>query len=314
MSNKVKVDVDRREMTKLQWTWHLMKQNWVGYAFVMPFMILFLLFSVIPVVASLFLSLTSYNLIQAPRWVGFSNYINMFLNDDYFMTGLKNTLIFAVATGPGSFFLSFVVAWFINQLQPKARALMTLIFYAPSLTGATAFTIFLVFFAGDAHGYLNGWLLKVGLIDAPVLWLNDTRYIMPICIGIALWMSLGTAFLSFIAGLQGVDHAQYEAGAVDGITNRWQELWYITLPNMKDHLMFGAVMSITGAFGFGAIVTTLAGNPPTDYVGYTLSHHFEEYASNRWEYGYASAIALVIFLLSFGSNILVNKMLKKVGQ
>ena len=313
MSNKVKADVDRRKMSKLAWTWYEMKRNWVGYVFVLPFLIIFLLFSIIPVIATLYLSLTQYNLIQAPKFIGFSNYIQLFLNDDLFMTGLKNTMIFAVATGPGSFILSFIVAWFINQLQPKRRALMTLIFYAPSISG-NAYTIFAYIFDKDSKGFLNSWLLKLGLIDSPRLWFSDVRYIMPLCIAISLWMSLGTAFLSFIAGLQGIDQAQYEAGAVDGITNRWQELWYITLPNMKDHLMFGAVMSITGAFGYGDVVTTLAGNPPQEYVGYTLMHHFGEYASNRWEYGYASAIALVIFLLCCGSNILVNKLLKKVGQ
>jgi len=313
MSNKVKADVDRRKMSKLAWTWYEMKRNWVGYAFIMPFLILFLLFSIIPVIATLYLSLTQYNLIQAPKFVGFNNYIQLFLNDDLFMTGLKNTMIFAVATGPGSFALSFVVAWFINQLQPKARALITLIFYAPSISG-NAFAIFAYIFDKDSKGFVNSWLLKLGLIDSPILWFNDVRYIMPLCIAISLWMSLGISFLSFIAGLQGIDQAQYEAGAVDGITNRWQELWYITLPNMKDHLMFGAVMSITGAFGYGGVVSTLAGNPPQEYVGYTLMHHFDEYGGNRWEYGYASAIALVIFLLCFGSNILVNKLLKKVGQ
>ena len=313
MSHKVKADVDRREMSKLQWTWYLMKRNWIGYVFILPFMIFFLLFNVIPVIATLYLSLTQYNLLQAPQFVGFSNFIQMFLNDDLFMTGLKHTLIFAVATGPGSFILSFIVAWFINQLQPKARAFMTLIFYAPSIS-ANAFTIFAFIFDGDSHGFLNGWLLNLGLIDSPILWFGDKRYIMPLCIAITLWMSLNMAFLSFIAGLQGIDQAQYEAAAVDGVTNRWQELWYVTLPNMKDHLMFGAVMSITSAFGYGGIVTTLCGGIPQDYVGYTLMHHFGEYANARWEYGYASAIALVIFLMTFGSNILVNKLIKKVGQ
>lgn len=312
MSQKKPKDVSRKDMTKAQWTWHLMKQNWFGYAFVLPFMILFITFTAVPVVASLILSLTSYNLIQPPTWVGFENYVQLFLDDDLFITALKNTLIFAVAVGPASYILSFGVAWFINELPPKARAVITLIFYAPSI--CSAYSIFAYFFDGDAYGLVNSWLLKLGFIDAPILWFKDTQYIMPLCIAVALWMSLGTAFLSFIAGLQGVDKSQYEAAAVDGVTNRWQELWYVTLPNMKSQLMFGAVMSITGAFGFGDVVTLLAGNPSTDYCAYTLAHHYGEYAGTRWEIGYGSAISLVMFLLCFGANILINKMLSKVGQ
>lgn len=313
MSTKVKADVNRKDMTKLQWTWHLMKQNWVGYVFLLPFAVFFLFFTIIPVVASLFLSLTSYNMLQAPTWVGFNNYIQLFLNDDLFITALKNTLIFAVATGPTAFILSFVVAWFINQLPPKGRALMTLIFYAPSMV-ANAYVIFNWIFDKDAYGLVNGWLLSLGIIDSPILWFSNPTYIMPLCIAISLWMSFGTGFLSFIAGLQGVDKAQYEAAAVDGVTNRWQELWYVTLPNMKEHLLFGSIMAITGAFNYGDVVTTLAGNPPTDYVGYTLSHHLGEYANIRWELGYSCAISVVIFLLCFGSNILIQKLIKKVGQ
>lgn len=289
-----------------------MKQNWFGYAFVLPFMILFITFTAVPVVASLFLSLTSYNLIQPPTWVGFDNYVQLFLDDDLFITALKNTLIFAVAVGPASYIMSFGVAWFINELPPKARAVITLIFYAPSI--CSAYSIFAYFFDGDAYGLVNSWLLKLGFIDAPILWFKDTQYIMPLCIAVALWMSLGTAFLSFIAGLQGVDKSQYEAAAVDGVTNRWQELWYVTLPNMKNQLMFGAVMAITGAFGFGDVVTLLAGNPSTDYCAYTLSHHYGEYAGTRWEIGYGSAISLVMFMLCLGANLLINKMLSKVGQ
>ncbi len=312
MSKKKAKDVSRRDMTKLQWTLHLMKQNWIGYVFVLPFMVLFAAFTIIPVIASLFVSLTSYNLIQPPTWVGFANYVQLFLDDDLFIIALKNTLIFAVATGPASYVLSFAVAWFINELPPKARAVITLIFYAPSI--CSAYTIFQYFFDSDAYGLVNSWLLKLGLINSPILWFRDVRYVMPLCIAISLWMSLGTAFLSFIAGLQGVDKSQYEAAAVDGVTNRWQELWYVTLPNMKNQLMFGAVMSITGAFGFGAVVTQLAGNPSVDYCAYTLSNHLEEYGNVRWEIGYASAISFILFLLCIGSNLLITKMISKVGQ
>ncbi|MBQ2729444.1 MAG: sugar ABC transporter permease [Clostridia bacterium] len=300
-------------MTKRQWTWHLMKRYKVGYFMIIPFMLLFFVFTIIPVAASLLVGFTDYNMIEIPNWVGLDNYITLFLDDDLFITALKNTMIFAVLTGPTSFILSFIVAWFINELSPRTRSIVTLIFYAPSISGG-AYTIFQYIFASDSYGLVNGWLLKFGFIDSPILFFTDVNYIVPLCVAISLWMSLGTSFLSFIAGLQGIDRAQFEAASVDGITNRWQELWYVTLPNMKPQLMFGSIMAITGSFGYGAMVSVLAGNPSTDYVAYTISHHIEEYGGARMEIGYSSAISFILFLIMIAANMFVQKLLSKVGE
>jgi len=305
--------VTRNEMTKAQWTWYQMKQHKVAYLMIAPFMIIFFLFTVIPVVASLLLSFTSFNMLQMPKFLFFDNYITLFLDDDLWITALKNTLIFAAVTGPASYILSFLVAWFINELSPKIRAIVTLIFYAPSISG-NAYLIWQTLFASDAYGWVNGKLLSWGFIDAPILWFQNEDYVMGLCIVVALWTSLGTSFLSFIAGLQGINVSLFEAAAVDGLKNRWQELWYVTLPSMKPQLMFGAVLAITGAFGFGGIVTALAGNPSVNYAAYTISHHLDEYGSTRWEVGYASAISFVLFLMMIGSNMAVTKLLSKVGQ
>lgn len=307
--------VSRKEMTKAQWTLHLMNVNKIGYFMIAPFMILFFLFTIIPVALSLVLSLTNFNMIEFPDFVFLQNYATLFLDDELFITALKNTMIFAVVVGPAGYVISFVTAWFINELDPKIRALVTFVFYAPSISG-NVYIVWTTLFSGDRYGWLNGWLIKLGIIEAsqPIQWLATSSYIMPIVIMVALWGSLGMGFLSFIAGLQGVDRSLYEAGAIDGITNRWQEVWYITLPSMKPQLMFGAVMSITGAFGFGGIVSALAGNPPTDYVGYTVAHHIDEYGGVRWEVGYSSALSFIMFLIMIGANLLVNKLLTKVGQ
>jgi len=310
--NKAKV-VSRKEMTKAQWTLHQMNVNKIGYFMIAPFMILFFLFTIIPVALSLVLSLTNFNMIEFPDFVFMQNYATLFLDDELFITALKNTMIFAAVVGPASYVISFVVAWFINELNPKIRALVTLVFYAPSLSG-NVYIVWTTLFSADSYGWLNGWMLKMGVIDTPIQWLTTKEFIMPIVIMVALWGSLGMGFLSFIAGLQGIDRSLYEAGAIDGITNRWQEVWYITLPNMKPQLMFGAVMSITGAFGFGGIVSTLCGNPPTDYVGYTVTHHIDEYGGTRWEVGYSSALSFLMFLIMVGANMLVNKLLSKVGR
>ena len=315
MSQKTaaKKAVARKDMTKAQWTWKEMKRNWAGYVMVAPFMILFTIFTVVPVVLSVFFSFTDFNMLQVPNIVWFDNYIRLFLDDDIFLTAVKNTFVFAVIVGPCSYLMSLMVAWFINELSPKIRAIVTLIFYAPSISGQ-AYLIFTTLFSSDSYGWANAWLLELGLISKEIAWFEDVDYVMPLCIIVAIWCSLGTSFLSFIAGLQGVDRAQYEAGAVDGIRNRWQELWYVTLPNMKPQLMFGAIMSITNSFGFGSIVTALCGFPSVDYAAHTIMHHLDDYGGQRFEIGYSSAIAVVLFAIMVGSNLLVKKVISKVGN
>ena len=278
-----------------------------------PFFILFLIFTVLPVVLSIFLSLTDFNMLQMPNWKGIDNYIRLFLYDDIFMLAVQNTVIFACITGPVSYLLSLFVAWFVNELPPKVRAVVTLIFYAPSISGQV-YLIWKTLFSSDSYGWANATLTKLGVINQPILWFEDAEYVMGLCIVVALWTSLGTAFLSFIAGFQTVDRSMYEAAAVDGVKNRWQELWYITLPTMKPQMMFGAVLAITNSFGFGAVVDALCGFPSVDYAAHTIMHHLSDYGGARYEIGYASAIAVVLFIIMFASNILVKKALAKVGE
>ena len=315
MSRKTekKQAVARNEMTKARWTWHEIKRNKAAYLMVAPFMIIFTCFTILPVVLSAVLSLTNFNLLQIPDFVGVDNYIRLFLMDDIFIIACQNTLIFAAIVGPVSYLMSFLVAWFINELPPKIRAVVTLIFYAPSISG-NAYLIWKTLFSSDRYGWANAILLKMDLIDTEIAFFEDADYVMPLCIVVALWTSLGTSFLAFIAGLQGIDKAQFEAGAVDGVRNRWQELYYITLPNMKDQLMFGAIMAITGAFGFGAIVDALCGFPSVDYAAHTIVHHLNDYGGSRFETGYASAIAVVLFVVMVGANSIVKKIISKVGS
>ncbi len=308
-----KVAVSRKDMTMAQWTWKEMKKNKVAYLMVAPFMLIFACFTLLPVVLSMLLSFTDFNMLEMPSRFNLDNYIRLFLDDDIFLTALQNTFIFAVIVGPVSYLMSFMVAWFINELSPRVRAVVTLIFYAPSISGQV-YLIWGTLFSADSYGWANAVLMKIGIINEPIAYFQDANYVMPLCIVVAIWMSLGTAFLSFIAGLQGIDRSQFEAGAVDGIRNRWQELWYITLPNMKPQLIFGAVMAITGAFGFGGVVTALCGFPSVDYSAHTIVHHLEDYGSMRFEIGYSSTIAVVLFLMMIGANMLVRKMISKVGS
>lgn len=315
MSNKTaeKQAVARKDMTMGQWVWKEMRRNKIAYLMVAPYMIIFAIFTVFPVLLSIIISFTNFNMLEMPDFVWFNNYVTLFFDDDIFLIAAKNTFIFAAIVGPASYLMSFLVAWFINELPPKIRAIVTLVFYAPSISGQ-AYLIFATFFSADSYGWANATLLELGLIDEEINWFQREEYTMPLCIVVALWTSLGTSFLSFIAGLQGVDRSLYEAGAVDGVKNRWQELYYITLPSMRPQLMFGAVMAITGSFGFGGIVTQLCGFPSVNYSAHTIMHHLEDYGNMRYEVGYSSAIAVVLFMVMVGMNFLVKKLLSKVGQ
>ena len=289
------------------------KQSIGLYLFISPYMILFFVFTVMPVLLSVFYSFTSYNILQPAEFVGFANYQRLFLDDDVFITAIKNTIILAAITGPAGYILCFVFAWFINELSPKVRALMTLLFYAPTISG-NVYLMWGLLFSGDSHGYINGLLMKLNLITEPVLWFQNTKYMMPLIVMVALWSSLGTSFLAFIAGLQGIDKSLFEAAAVDGIHNRWQELWYITLPGMRNMLFFSAVMQIASAFSISNIVTTLAGYPTVGYAADTVVSYLTDIGSVRYEMGYASALSVVLFIVMFATRGITVKLLKKVGQ
>ncbi|HHZ18306.1 MAG TPA: sugar ABC transporter permease [Acholeplasmataceae bacterium] len=282
------------------------------YLMMLPYLLLFTLFTVVPVVMSFMLGFTYFNILESPKWVGWDNYIDLFLNDPIFIIAVKNTLIIALITGPIGYMLSFVVAWLINELPRYLRSIVTLVFYAPSIAGG-AITIWSLIFASDIYGYANAYLIEWGIISEPITWLQNANYILPIVIIVQLWMSLGVNFLAMIAGLKGINREYYEAGAVDGIRNRWQELWYITLPNMKSILIFSAVIQIAGSLNVGAVTTALAGFPSVQYAGHTIVNHLQDYGHIRFEMGYASAIATIMFLAAILLNKLIRRIIRKVG-
>lgn len=292
--------------------WAKAKRSKMCYAFLAPYAILFTMFYIFPVVASIYFSFTYYNILEAPRFIGLQNYIALILEDDIFLMSIKNTFMIAVITGPLGYIMSFLFAWLINELPRWVRSIAVIVFYAPSIAG-NCYVIFSVFFRGDAYGYVNAALMNMGIIDTPKLWFIDPKYMLPICMLVILWMSLGTGFLSFVAGLQGVDRSQFEAGYMDGVKNRWQELWFITLPNMKPMLLFGAVMSITQAFGVCDVTMALCGYPSTDYAARTIVTHLFDYGFTRFEMGYACAIATILFLMMILCNKAIQSLLRRVG-
>ncbi len=307
-------------MTKAQAASPLKKKGTAGrnengayYLLLSPFLIFFFLFTVLPVLASIVLSFFNYDMISMPKWAGLDNYLRMFTGDEVFPKAVVNTLKFAVVTGPLSFLLAYLLAWFINEFNPALRTVLTFIFYAPALIGNTVF-IWQVMFSADSYGYANSILTSLGLIQEPISWFKNTAYNMPILMVVQLWTSMGISFLADRAGLQNVNPELYEAGALDGIRNRWHELWYITLPSMKEILLFGAVMQIQATFSIGAVVSALAGYPSVDNSVDTIVTHLLDVGTVRYEMGYAAAISVFLFLMMLLTRMLIGKVLDFLGK
>ena len=279
----------------------------------LPFLVVFIMFMVIPVFSSLVLSFFKYDMINAPSFSGLENYFRMFVKDKVFMISLKNTLSFAVVTGPIGFLLSFLLAWMINELGPKSRTILSFLFYSPALMG-NVYYIWQVMFSGDSFGYVNSMLISMGIISDPIQWFNDPQYSMKLVIIIQLWLSMGVSFLANISGLQNIDVSLYEAGAIDGIRNRWQELWYITLPTMSSILLFSAVMQIQSAFSVSEIATTLTGFPSVNYSTHTIVTHLSDVSGTRFEMGYAAAISVFLFVLMAVTRVVIGKLIDSTGK
>ncbi len=299
-------------MTKIKKKKSLSDNAWF-YIIIMPFISLFFLFTLLPMLSSVVLSFFDYDMVSTPIFVGFKNYIRMITGDKTFFTVLGNTLQFAVITGPISFVLAFLLAWMINEFNPFVRSILAFLFYAPALVG-NAYFIWQIIFSGDSYGYLNNFLISFGFITDPIQWFKDPKYNMTIIMIVQLWMSMGVSFLSNVAGLQNVDSELYEAGAIDGVRTRWHELWYITLPSMKNILLFGAVMQIQAVFSISTIVTQLAGYPSVNNSVDTLVSLITDVGTMRYEMGYAATLSVFLFVMILFVRFIVGGALNLLGK
>lgn len=279
----------------------------------LPFIVLFLLFIIIPTVVAFVLSFTDFNSIQSPNWVGAENYINILTNDDVFAGhALPNTTKFAIIVGVFGYILSFVLAWILAQVPRVPRTILAAMLYLPSMTGPTMMqNVWQIIFAGDKVGYLNALLLKLDIIQTPIIWLSDSNYIMTIMIVVSLWSCMGIGFLSMLAGILNVNRELYEAAHIDGVSNRLQEVIYVTIPAIKPHMMFGAIMSIVNAFQNANIGVQLSGaNPTPGYGGQLLITHADEHAFVRYEMGYSAAISVIVLIIIWVISQLSKKVFK----
>ena len=286
------------------------REEITSYLFLSPYLILFTVFIVIPVILALLLSFTNFDTVNFPSFVGLKNYITLLTTDNTFMQYvLPNTIKFSLIVGPVGYFMSFIMAWVLAQIPHRSRTLFALMLYSPTLTSGVAMTvIWRVLFNGDQMGYLNSILLNIGWIQEPIQWLQSSEWLMPVMILVSLWNSMGIGFLSMLAGILNINSELYEAGYIDGISNRFQEIIYITIPSMKPQMLFGAVMAVINTFQTGAIGVQLSGaNPTPQYAGQMMLNHIEDYGFLRYEMGYAAAISVVLLLMIwFLSKIVFN--------
>ena len=267
---------------------------------ILPYALLFSIFIAIPVAVAVFLSFTSFNMIETPTFTGFTNYIYLLTQDEIFLEFvLPNTLKYSLIVGPGGYVLSFLFAWMLAQIQKLPRTILAMILYLPSMIGGV-FTsiIWKTMFNGSESGYINSILLQLDIIDVPIDFLQNPAYLLNICIIVALWSSMGVGFLSILSGMLNIPQDQYEAAHIDGIKNRFQEIRFVTIPNMKPQMLFGAVMAIVNAFNNGYIGVQLSGvNPTPEYSAQLMINHIEDYAYARYEMGYAAALSVVLLLV-----------------
>ena len=278
--------------------------------FLCPYLLLFGMFILLPIVLAIALSFTYFDGVQTPTFAGLSNYITILTQDRVLMEHvLPNTIWIALICGPVSLALQFLLAWMLAHIPPRSRTVLALIFYSPSMTGGvTMAVIWKVLFSGDRLGYINGLLLNWGIIDAPIQFLQNTQYILPLVVIVTLWSSMGVGFLSILAGLLNVDESLYEAAAIDGVKNRFQEMIYVTIPSMKPQMLFAAVMQIVGAFQNGTISAQLAGNPTPGYAAQLIVNHIEDYGFIRYEMGYAAAVSVVLLLIVQIFSVISNRL------
>ena len=304
MAKRAKSKPSGRRMTR---------EDLVYYLILIPFMGTFFVFNILPVLASIGLSFFDYDMVSTPIFTGLENYVRMFTGDQVFWKVVGTTLRFAIIAGPVSYMMSFFLAWMINEFSRTIRVFLTFVFYVPALVGS-GYYIWQLIFSGDSYAYLNNLLISFGLITEPIQWFQNTEYNFTIIMIVQLWMSMGVSFLANMAGLQNVDTNLYEAGAIDGVKNRWQELWYITLPSMKSILLFSAVMQIQAVFSISAVITTLAGYPSVNNSVDTLVSYISDVGTTRYEMGYASTLSVFLFLMVLIVRYLIGGLLNLVGK
>jgi multiple sugar transport system permease protein len=271
-----------------------------GYLFLLPNMIGFVIFTALAVVASAVISLTTWDLLSSPEFVGLDNYIELITNDPLFRTVLLNTLYFTAVSVPASTVLSLILALVFNT-GLRAIPLFRTAYFLPVITATVVVALIWRWFYNPDFGILNYVLWRLG-VDAPPNWLASRTWAMPAVIILSVWKQVGYNMVIFLAGLQAIPSTLYEAAAIDG-AGRWQRFRHITLPLLTPTTFFVLVISIIGSLQvFDAVLVLTDGGPAN--ATRTVVYHIWEEAFVFLEMGYASAVAWILFFMVFLVTVL----------
>ena len=285
----------RRRLLKIT---NRQREALVGYLFLSPWILGFLIFLVGPMVASIYLSLTEYKVIKAPVWIGLANYVRMF-SDELFYHSMKVTVTYTALSVPLGIVAALGVAVLLNQ-RIVASGLFRTIFYLPSVISGVAVAIVFAWIFNFRFGILNYFLSLVG-IPGPN-WLGHPRWTLWAFVLMSLW-GIGGNVIIFLAALQGVPVPLYEAAKIDGAGN-WRRFWAITLPMISPAILFVLVMGVIGTFQTFTQSYVMTGGGPANATLFYLLYLYRN-AFNWFEMGYASALAWVLFLVIMVCTLLL---------
>jgi multiple sugar transport system permease protein len=283
-----------------------------GYAFISPWLIGFLVLTAGPMLASAFISLTSWTMLSPPTWVGFENYEAILKDDSLFSISLWNTIYYVLLSVPLGLMVSLLLALLLDR-RLKGISVFRTIFFLPSITNMVAVSVLWIWIFNPEYGLLNSVLQKFGI--AGPLWLQSETWSKPALVIMSLW-GVGGTMIIFLAALQGIPHELYEAAQLDG-ANSWRRFVHITLPMISPAMFFNLIIGIIGSFQVftQAFVMTGGAQPGTEggpnnstlfFVLYLYKRAFQEFRM-----GYASALAWILFLIILVFTLIQMKLSKR---
>ncbi len=283
-----------------------------SYLFIAPAVILFCIFVFIPVIASFFLCFTKYNTLSSPQWVGLSNYYQIFFQDPRFWKALRNTGIYVIGVVPIGISLSLLLAVAIDQ-KIRFKNLYKTIFFMPVVTSVVSISVIWKWlFAGEKYGLINYWLMRLGL--QPIDWLMSPQWTLPAIMIMSIWAGLGYNLILLLAGLQTIPRTFYEAADIDG-AGAWHKFWHITLPLLRPVLLFTVIISVINSFQLFEqvyIMTSGTGEGVGGVLDCALSPvaYLYEKGFQRFEMGYASALAYILFAIILIATLINMKVIR----
>ena len=293
--------------TSRRGVWRQMRKQWSAYLFLAPTMILFGIFTVAAVIYAFYLSFHEWNILEpAKPFVGLDNYSRL-LGDERFGGAIVNTLYYTAASVPLTMGLGLLIALLLNN-QIRARGFFRTLFYLPVVTPLVIAAIIWKWVYNGDFGLLNYYLIQLGVIDEPLLWLADPNLAMPAVIITSVWKSVGFSMVVYLAGLQSIPEDFYDAAKVDGAVG-WQRLKDITIPLLSSTTLFLAVVSVLGAFQVFTEIFIMTNGGPLGRTT-TIVYHIYQTAFKFFDMGYASAMAFGMFAMMFAFTLVQLRVMR----